>query len=479
MTTVIPAPTIITMPIRFMRLSLRIVLTLCMLLGTAVVLPPPAHAALADQVTERTLHNGLKVILLENHKAPLITFQVWYRVGSRNEQYGLTGLSHMLEHMMFKGTENISGAQFSQMIEQNGGNENAFTSTDFTAYFENMSADKVHIPIELESDRMRGILLKEEDFTTERSVVMEERRLRTDDNPKAMLMEQLQATAFQIQPYRWPIIGWMQDIARYTVEDLKAYHKTYYNPSNAFLVVVGDFNTQKVLPLIEQAFASIPAGPQPNQERNHEQPQLGERRIVVRKEAQLASVIKAYHVPNLADPDSYVLEVISAILSAGESSRLYRTLVREKQLALVAEAGNELVTKDPSLFTVAADVMPGKSVDLVEKVLKREIEELQKGLVKERELAKAKNQLESIFIYSQDSIFFQGMLLANYEIVSSWRDADKYVPAIRAVSAEDIRRVAKKYLATGNCTTAILLPLPTTGKRAPQLGSPAKENVIR
>jgi zinc protease len=470
---------IITMITLSKGICLRITLSLCVFLAVTIVCCLPTDAALADHVTERTLDNGLKVILLENHKAPLVTFQVWYRVGSRNEQYGLTGLSHMLEHMMFKGTEKVGGAQFSQIIEQNGGNENAFTSSDFTAYFENMSADRLHIPISLESDRMRGILLKEEDFKTERAVVMEERRLRTDDTPKAVLMEQLQATAFQLQPYRWPVIGWMQDIERFTIEDLRAYHKTYYNPANAFLIVVGDFETQKVLSLIEESFGSIPGGPKPNQQRDLEQPQLGERRIVVKKEAQLASVIKAYHVPNLKDPDSYVLEVVSAILSAGESSRLYRSLVREKQLALSAEAENELVSKDPNLFSLAADVMPSKSVEQVEKALEGEIERLRKSLVGERELAKVKNQLESAFIYGQDSLFYQGMLLATYEIVSSWKDADRYVSAIRAVSADDVRRVVRKYLVPSNCTTALLLPLPTTSRKPPQPGSPAKEDVIR
>jgi zinc protease len=456
-----------------------LILLICLFLTGLTSIAAPARAAFVDQVLETTLKNGLKVILLENHKAPLVTFQVWYRVGSRNEQWGKTGLSHMLEHMMFKGTEKVGPGEFSRTIEQNGGDENAFTSSDFTAYFENMSANLVHIPISLESDRMHGLLLKEEEFKTERSVVMEERRLRTDDNPQALLLEQLEATAFQLQPYHWPVIGWMQDIARYSVDDLRSYYKTYYNPANAIVVVVGDFNKEKVLPQMEQAFAAIPAGSAPDQHRDQEQPQLGERRIIVRKEAQLASVVKAYHVPNLKEPDSYVLEVIAAILSAGESSRLSRTLVREKQLALSANAENELVSKDPNLFSVSVEVMPGKTVEQVEKALEQEMDALRKELVGARELKKAKNQLESAFVFAQDSLFYQGMLLATYEIVSSWKDADKYVPAVKAVSAEDVRRVAKKYLLPGNCTTAILLPLPTTEKRPAQPRSAAKENVIR
>jgi zinc protease len=452
---------------------------LCVILTVLCLVASTGDCALVDQVSETTLANGLKVILLENHKTPLVTFQVWYRVGSRNEQWGLTGLSHMLEHMMFKGTEKVGPGEFSRRIERNGGNENAFTSSDFTAYFENMSADRIHIPIALESDRMQGILLEEDAFRTEREVVMEERRLRTDDNPKAVLTEQLGATAFQLQPYHWPVIGWMQDIARFTLDDLRNYHKRYYTPSNAFLVVVGDFRTEKVVPMIRQAFEPIPGGSPADQERNLEQPQLGERRLVVKKEAQLASVVKAYHAPNLKDRDSYVLEVISAILSAGESSRLERSLVRQKQLALSADANNELVTKDPNLFSLSAEVMPGKTAAQVETALQQEIERLQKDLVGERELTKAKNQLESAFIFAQDSLFSQGMLLATYEMVSSWRDADRYVPAVKAVTAEDVRRVARKYLVTSNCTTAILLPLPTAEKRPVPPASPPKGNVIR
>ena len=255
-------------------------------LTLAAVFAAPAFAGLSDQVSESTLPNGLKVILVENHKAPLISFQVWYRVGSRNEAWGKTGLSHMLEHMMFKGTEKVGPGEFSHIISQNGGNDNAFTSSDYTAYFENMSADRLPIAVRLESDRMEALLLREEDFKTERLVVMEERRMRTEDNPNAALAEQMEAAAFQIQPYHWPVIGWMQDIERFTIDDLRAYRKTYYSPGNAIIVLVGDFKKEAVLPLIEQAFSTIPSAPLPDQQRDLEQPQLGERRVIVRREAQ-------------------------------------------------------------------------------------------------------------------------------------------------------------------------------------------------
>jgi len=337
-----------------------------------------SEGGLKENVFETVLPNGLKVILLENHKAPLVTFQVWYRVGSRNESWGKTGLSHMLEHMMFKGTERIGPEKFSRIIQENGGNDNAFTSHDYTAYFENLNADRVQVSIDLESDRMQNLLLREEDFRTERMVVMEERRLRTDDNPQAVLTEQIMATAFQTQPYHWPIIGWMEDIARLTLEDLMAYYKTYYIPINAFLVVVGDFRKEALLSKIETAFGSIPKGIAPNQERDIDPPQIGQRRIFVKKEAQLPFLVMGYHVPNLRDPDGYVLEVIATLLSGGKSSRLYQSLVREKRLALSVDADNSLTSRDPSVFTLSAELLPGKEVADAERHLTKKWSDFRK-----------------------------------------------------------------------------------------------------
>jgi len=436
-------------------------------------------AGLKEQVFETVLPNGLKVILLENHKAPLVTFQVWYRVGSRNEAWGKTGLSHMLEHMMFKGTEKVGPEEFSRIIQENGGNDNAFTSHNYTAYFENLSADRVQVAIDLEADRMQNLMLREEDFRTERMVVMEERRLRTDDNPQAVLTEQIMATAFQTHPYHWPIIGWMEDIARFTLEDLKAYYKTYYNPVNAILVVVGDFKKEELLPKIEKAFGSYPKGVAPIQDRDKDPPQIGERRIFVKKEAQLPTILMAYHVPNLREPDSYVLEVIATILSGGKSSRLYQSLVREKRLVLSADADHSLISRDPSLFTLSADLLPGKEVSEVEKAFDQEIERLQREPVGEQELKKVKNQLEASFIFGQDSIFNQAMLLAHHEIAISWKMIDDYIPSIRKVTPEDIQRVVKKYLIPDNRTVGILIPLPPKeGKPLPE-GASIKEKMIR
>lgn len=440
---------------------------------------PLSEAGLKEQVFETVLPNGLKVILLENHKAPLVTFQVWYRVGSRNEEWGKTGLSHILEHMMFKGTEKVGPEDFSRIIQENGGNDNAFTSRDYTAYFENLSADRIQIALNLESDRMQNLMLREEDFHTERMVVMEERRLRTEDNPQAYLQEQLEATAFQIHPYHWPIVGWMEDLARLILEDLKSYYRTYYNPVNAFLVVVGDFKKEEILPRIEKAFGPYHKGAMPNQEKEKDPAQAGERRIFLKKEAQLPYIVMGYHVPNLREPDSYVLEVIATILSGGKSSRLYQSLVREKRLVLSADADHSLLSRDPSLFYLSADLLPGKEVVEVEKALDQEVERLQREPMGERELEKAKNQLEAAFVYGQDSLFYQAMLLAQHEIALNWRALDDYIPSIRKVSTEDIQRVAKRYLTPDNRTIGILIPLPPKeGKPAPAESS-IKERMVR
>jgi len=438
-----------------------------------------AEAGLRENVFETVLPNGLKVILLENPKAPLVTFQVWYRVGSRNEAWGKTGLSHVLEHMMFKGTEKAGPEQFSRIIQENGGNDNAFTSYDYTAYFENLSSDRILVAIDLESDRMQNLILREEDFRTERMVVMEERRLRTEDNPQAVLIEQAMATAFQIHSYHWPIIGWMEDLARLTLDDLKAYYRTYYNPVNAFLVVVGDFKKEELLPKIEKAFGSYPKGVAPIQDRDKDPPQLGERRIYVKKEAQLPFLVMGYHVPNLREPDSYILEVIATLLSGGKSSRFYQSLVREKRLVLSADADHSLLSRDPSLFTLSTDLLPNKEVAEVEKALDQEIERLKNEPVTEKELEKVKNQLESAFIFGQDSIFNQALLLAQHEIALSWRTIDDYIPSIRKVTPEDIQRVAKKYLIPDNRTVGILIPLPPKEGKPVTSGPTVKERIVR
>ncbi|NIQ39639.1 MAG: insulinase family protein [Proteobacteria bacterium] len=430
---------------------------------------PLAEAELSEKVFEKVLPNGLKVLLLENDRAPVISFQVWYRVGSRNEEVGRTGLSHLLEHMMFKGTKKVGPKDFSRIVQENGGRSNAFTSYDYTAYVETLTADRIQVALDLESDRMQNLVLREDSFQTERKVVIEERRLRTEDNPKAYLMEQLLATAFQRQPYRWPIVGWMQDLERLRLDDVRSYYRTYYNPGNAFVVAVGDFKKEDLILRIEKAFGPIPKEDPPNQDRNIDPLQSGERTIIVKREAMLPFIINAFHVPNFDEPDSFVLEVIATLLSRGRGSRLYGSLVREKRLALHTEADHSLLSRDPGLFVISVELLPGQKIDHVEDAVDQELERLRREPVGDEELAKAKTQLEAAFTFGQDSLFYQGMLLAQYEIAGNWRQIDDYLPAIQRITSKDIQRVANRYLVRDNRTVGILIPLPLReGGRPPE-----------
>lgn len=411
------------------------------------------------EVFETTLDNGLKVLLFEEHKAPVVTFHIWYRVGSRNEQLGRTGLAHLTEHMMFKGTARIGGREFSQIIRRNGGQDNAFTSQDYTGYFVTLAADRIHLPLELEPDRMVNLVLDPDEVARERSVVMEERRLRTEDDPNSSLWEEVEAAAFKAHPYGNPVIGWMEEIQQLNREDVRTFYRTYYAPNNAVVVVVGHFDREKLLPKIREAFGGIPRGPEPRPVRSVEPPQLGERRVVLRRQdAQLASVVAAYHVPNLTDPDSYALDVLEVILAGGKSARLHRQLVYEKQLALSAGALYSRVAADPELITLFATPAPGKPTEEVEQALYDEIERLKTELVSSRELQKAKNQIEASFIFSQDSIFSLARQIAAYEVVAGWQYWKAYVPGIRAVTPEDVQQIVKKYFTVENRTVGVLLP---------------------
>jgi zinc protease len=411
------------------------------------------------KVTEKVLPNGLKVLLKEEHKAPVVTFQIWYKVGSRNERLGTTGMSHLLEHMMFKGTKKYGPKTFSQMVQRNGGNDNAFTGKDYTAYFETFASDRIDISLDLESDRMQNLLIDPREFRSEREVVKEERRLRTDDDPTSTMVEEMTAAAFIAHPYEWPVIGWMADLNSITRDDLYNHYRTYYAPNNATIVVVGDFDAKALLPRIEKYFGRIPRGPSVPSVGAVEPAQLGERRIVVKKQAELPAVFAGYHTPDLKHSDSYALEVLQALLSSGKSSRLYRSLVYEKQLALYAGGDYDNIANDPNLFYVYAGVMPGKTTEEVEKALYQEVEKLKTTPVTEEELQKAKNQIQASFIMGQDSVFYQAMLLGEYETVANWKLLEKYVDNIRSVTREDVQRVAKEYFSEDNRTVGILVPV--------------------
>jgi zinc protease len=423
---------------------------------------PPVQAA-PPTVQEFTLANGLKVLLVEDPKAPVVTIQVWYKVGSRNEVMGRAGLSHMLEHMMFKGTEKYGKGEFSNLIKKNGGNDNAFTSQDYTAYFENLAARNVELPLELEADRMHDLRLDDKEFQLEREVVKEERRLRVEDNPQAYLVEQMFAQAFIDHPYHWPIIGWFNDLNAMTLEDLRRHYKRYYTPDNATLVIVGDITVDRILPLIKQYFEAVPKGNVPPPPRFEQLPQSGERRIIVKRVAQLPFLYLGYKVPNFRHPDVHALAVLENVLSTGKTSRLYDALVYRHKLALAVGASYSELSADPELYTFYAVVKPGTKIEMVEKALLAEIERLKKEGPTDSELQKAKNQVEARHIFEQDSVFRRAMLLGTAESVGAgWPYVTTYVENLRKVTKADVIRVARQYLINDTLTTGILLPIEAT-----------------
>jgi zinc protease len=424
-----------------------------------LTLSAPAWAAsLTDRVFETVLPNGLKVLLVEEPKAPVVTIQVWYKVGSRNEPIGKTGISHMLEHMMFQGTPRIGPKQFSLTVQRNGGVDNAYTTSDYTAYYENFAADRVLFGLTLEADRMAHLLIGEQQFQPERQVVIEERRLRIEDQPASVLGEVMRATAFLAHPYRWPVIGWLSDIEGYTREDLVRHYRTYYTPNNATLVVAGDIRKDDLLPGIQGLFGQIPRGPDPPKVVTVEPPQRGERRVAVRKEAELPLVFVVYHAPNLTHPDTFPLDILAYVLGGGQSARLHQRIVYEKQLASYAAADYSGVHVDPYLFGLSAGPLPGKTAEEVERALYAEVERIQREPITDRELQKAKNQIESEFIFAQDSVHQLATLLGSWESVASWRLLAGYLDGIRKVTAADVQRVARQYLTPEQRTVAILVP---------------------
>jgi len=416
-------------------------------------------AADAEEIKEYTLDNGLKVLIIEEHKAPVATFQVWYRVGSRNEPAGKSGISHLLEHMMFKGTSDYGPGVLSRIVQRNGGIDNAYTTKDYTAYFELLSADRISIPIDLESDRMQNLTFEPKEVSSERSVVMEERRLRYEDDPQNFLFEEVVASAFKVHPYQRPVIGWMSDIDSIERKDLYDYYKTYYSPDNAVIIIVGDVRAEMIIEKVKESFGDIPAATSPRRDITSVEPeQKGERRVLLKKEAELPSIIMAYHTPNFPHEDSFALDVLSMILSGGKSSRLYQSMVYDQKIALDVSADYSGFNKDPYLFFFSATAAPGSDINEVEKALYIQIEKIITDFPSEREIQKAKNQIESSFIMGQDSIYLQAMKYGIFEMLGDWRFIEKYLEGIRGVKADDIVRVARKYFTDYRRTTGILIP---------------------
>jgi len=374
---------------------------------------------------------------------------------------GRAGLSHMLEHMMFKGTAKYPKGTFSRLIRKNGGIDNAFTGQDFTAYFENLAADRVELALELEADRMQGLALDRNEFQTEREVVKEERRLRNEDDPQGALVETLYAQAFLSHPYHWPVIGWFTDLDAMTLEDLQRHYDTFYSPNNATLVVVGDIKAETLLPTIKNLFEPIPKGPSPKNTTTAEPEQRGERRFLLKRDAQVPFVMMGFRVPNYSSDDSYALNLLEAILSRGKSSRLYQSLVYDQKNSLAVGAEYSLMQTDPGLFYFYSLVSPDAKLEAVEEALQREITRLQNEPPSDIELQRAKNQVEASRIFEQDSNFRHAMLLGESESIGAgWRQVDQFLEHTQAITAKDIQRVAKQYLIQDKRTVGILVPTP-------------------
>jgi zinc protease len=437
------------------------------MLGFTLAATVATHAQQAAR--EVVLDNGLKVVVQEDHRAPVVDAQIWYHVGSSHEHAGITGISHALEHMMFKGTERYGPGEFSRIIAAAGGIENAFTGQDFTAYFQRLERSRLPVSLELEADRMTALRLPPEEFRKEMEVVKEERRLRTEDNPEAAAEELARAVAYQVSPYRQPVIGWMDDLQSMTREDLARWYERWYAPDNATLVVVGDVDAESVFALARRYFGAIPAGATPQPGLPQEPPQQGMRRAQLELPAAVAYLIIDYKVPTLASlvaagaepAEAYAVEVLRALLAGDESARLPARLVRGRELATGIEAGYELYARLPGLLTITALPSRNDALAALEAAILEEVAALRSKGPEAGELARARTRLVSQRSFRLDSPFYRAMEIGMLEASGlGWRVRDDYDGSIAAVTAADVREVARKYLRSRGMTVTSLTPVP-------------------
>ena len=427
----------------------------------AVCLSLPAWA----NPFEHRLANGLRVIVKEDRRAPTVAHMVWYRAGSMDETNGTTGVAHLLEHMMFKGTPTLGAGEFSRLVAAAGGRDNAFTSRDYTAYFQQVPKQKLEQMMQLEADRMRHLTLDPEAFAQEIKVVMEERRLRTDDQPQARLSEQMHAVAFQAHPYRVPVIGWMSDLENMTAQDARDWYERWYEPNNAFVVVVGDVDHESVFALAEKYYGPLAARPLPTRKPQVEPEQKGTRRLTVKAPAELPVVVMAYKVPVLRDVekdiDPYALEMLSAILDGHDAARFSRSLIREQRLAVSANAGYDATSRGPGLFYLLGSPSEGKTRAELESGFRGEIARIVKEGVTAEELTRARAQLVASQIYKLDSMFAQAMEIGQLETSGvSYTASQRLIEKLQAVTADQVRVVAQKYFVDDRLTVAELDPQP-------------------
>jgi zinc protease len=427
-----------------------------------------SQALAATKTSETVLANGLRVIVKEDNRAPVVVSMVWYRAGSMDEVNGKTGVAHVLEHMMFKGTKDVPAGEFNKLVAAAGGRDNAFTNRDYTAYFQQVQKAELPLMLRLEADRMVNLNLTDDEFAKEIKVVMEERRLRTDDKAHALLYEQLLATAYTAHPYRTPVIGWMNDLENMTAEDARGWYRDWYAPNNATLVVVGDVQSEEVFELAQKYFGGIKARPLPERKPQDEPAQRGERRITVKAPAELPHLVMAYHVPKIDDVEQdwepYALDVLDAILDGHEGARLTRSLVRDARIATNAGSSYDSVARGPTLFMLEGTPAPGKTVPDVEAALRREIRNIAEHGVSEEELARVKAQVIAGEVFQRDSMFYQAMQIGSLETAGlPHRSLDVQIEKLKAVTAAQVQEVARKYFRDEALTIAVLDPQPLDG----------------
>lgn len=409
-------------------------------------------------VVKYTLKNGLTVLLLEDHSVPMISYHTWYRVGSRHEEPGVTGAAHMLEHMMFKGAQKYDGKAFDHILHENGMNNNAFTTFDYTGFYQNLPSSKLELMMDLEVDRMNALLIKKEDLLSERQVVAEERRWRVDNNPRGVMQESIFDLSFKQLPYRWPVIGYMQDIQNYESEKLRYFYNGFYGPNNAVLVLVGDFKTEEAKKMIDKYYSNLPQRKIPETKQYIEPQHNKEEFKIIKKDVQNPSVVIAYQTVPTGHDDVYALDLLAQIIGGDSSSRMYNQLIYSKQLCMMAYSYHYTL-KESSLMMFGAMIQPGQSVDLVRNEIEKIIQDVQNGKLDQKELNRAKTRVKKDFVDGLTSMDGKARSLAASEIMTgSFENLKNDLVKYDKVQLSDLTRVANKYLKNVLRNTVVLIP---------------------
>jgi len=423
-----------------------------LILFSAFILP-----AQNINVTEHSLKNGMKILFVEDHTVPSICYFVYFKAGGKNERPGITGISHLFEHMMFNGSAKYKPTEFDRLLEENGGYSNGSTWNDFTNYWEEFNSDKLELVLDLESDRMKSLKLDKDNLEQERYIVMEERRLRVDNYPENKQEEELYAHAFAAHPYQFPVVGWMGDLENIKLDDAKNYFKTYYAPNNAVVILTGDFDTKKAIKLFEKYFGKIPAQKPPVKVNNAEPQQNGEKRIELKRDVQLSSFLIGYKSVSISDPEHYALDLLSEILSGGQSSRLVKTLVNDKQLAVEVWTSQDEF-EHPGLFKIYVQARQGEELKEIEENVYDILNDIIEDGVTDNELEKVKNkkirELISYFKTNQSTGFRLGYF---HTLTGDYKNAFQLAEIYGAVTKEQIKEAAKKILAKDQRTVVTLL----------------------